>query len=52
MFIAFIVSQDEMTPLHDAAYSGHQQVCHVLIKAGADVHSKNKASIKMPHCYL
>ncbi len=37
--IALIVSKVEMTPLHIAADNGHQQVCDVLIKAGADVYT-------------
>ncbi len=45
MYIAFIVSQIGRSPLQYAADNGHQQVCDVLIKAGADVHSKDEASI-------
>ena len=38
--------QHEGTPLHDAAYNGHPAVCDLLLKSGAEVHSKDQASIK------
>ena len=42
----FISLQDQDTPLHVAASYGHHKVCNMLLKSGADVHSKGQASIK------
>ena len=39
--IKHLTLQDEATPLHLAASKGHHEVCDVLLKSGADVHSRD-----------
>jgi len=36
------VAQDEMTPLHDAAWMGNESVIRALVAAKADLHAKDK----------
>jgi hypothetical protein len=38
------VPQDGHTPLHIAAYKGHDAVVRVLVEAGADATAKDKVS--------
>ena len=40
-------SQDKNTPLHLAAYNGHDAACRVLVDAGADVMAVDRVSLCM-----
>ena len=41
---SFTLTQDGGTPLHIAAYFGHNEIVTTLVRLGADIHAKNNVS--------